>query len=333
MDDYREAQAGIDDLHKQINESPKLLRQFLQQLNETQNNAMFVQQPLSQTNEPFDVRVRNEVIKHFEIYRNIFHSKIIAPLKQINKDDEIIGKIEKGLDTLQTVFHSRLDSNPNFFYSFQGKGDFYSDLDDDVKNFWDRFSPALAAQQSKLSTELNLMNKSCDSLKQTLTDLKTDEAQITARMEQIEFPLGKIPIGLNESIAVFPLLISIGFLVSLSLFSDTIRLRRNLHNLYNQKDPGTLIYTDEEISLIAPLWIDPLQPKKTQIKKLIGFSVPFFIFVISILIIIYTWLLPGPGVLDISYTWWIYSIVYLICFLLCISSFKKMLEELSTYEK
>jgi peptidoglycan hydrolase CwlO-like protein len=67
MDDYREAQAGIEDLHKQINESPKLLRQFLQQLNETQNNAMFVQQPLSQTNEPFDIRVRNEVIKHFEI--------------------------------------------------------------------------------------------------------------------------------------------------------------------------------------------------------------------------------------------------------------------------
>lgn len=333
MDDYREAQTGIDDLHKQINESPKLLAKFLQQLSEPQNNAMFVQHALPQTNEPIEVRVRNEVIRHFEIYRNIFHQKILAPLKLINSDDEIINRLEKGLDTLQIIFHSKLDSNPDFFYSFSGKGGFYSDLDNDVKNFWERFSPALAVQQEKLNTELVSINKFCDSLKQTLHNLKTDEEQIVERMEQIEFPLGKIPIGLNESIAVFPLLISIGFLLSLSLFSDTIKLRRKLHDLYKRKDPARTVFTEEQISLIAPLWIDPLLPKINQRRKLILLSIPFIIFILSVVFIIYTWLLPGPAILDTSYTWWIYSSVYLICFLLCISSFKKMLEELSAYEK
>jgi len=331
MDDYKQAQAGIEDLHKQINESPRLLALFLQQLNEPRSNAMFVQQPLHATNEPMDFRVRNEVIKHFEIYRDIFRQKILAPLKLINKDDVIINQLEKGLDTLQIVFHTKLDSNPDFFYSFSGKGGFYSDLDKDVKSFWDRFSPYLAAQQEKLNTELISMNKSCDSLKQTLHNLKADEEQIVARMDQIEFPLGKIPIGLNESIAVFPLLISIGFLLFLSLFSDTILLRRKLHDLYKQKDPARTVFTEEQISLVAPLWIDPLQPKQNQRLKFLLLSVPFIIFVLSVSIIIYTWMLPGPAILDISYTWWIYSSVYLLCFILCVSGFRKILKELSGY--
>jgi hypothetical protein len=294
---------------------------------------MSVQQPLSAVNEPIDVLVRNEVIRHFETYRNIFHEKILAPLKLINKNDIIIKGIEKGLDTLQIIFHSRLDNNPNFFYSFSGKGGFYSELDNDVINFWNRFSPELTIQQEKLNTELLSANKSCDSLKEVLNNLTADEEQIVARMEQIEFPLGKIPIGLNESIAVFPLLIAIGFLVSLSLYSDTARLRRKLHGLYNLKDPGKTVFTDEQISLIAPLWIDPLNPAKSQIKKLLLFLIPFIIFLISVAIIIYTWMLPGPAVLDTSYTWWIYSSVYLTCFILCISGFRKMLRDISEYKK
>ena len=129
-----------------------------------------------------------------------------------------------------------------------------------------------------------------NSLDSNLKLLKDKENETSNRLKEIEFPFGKIPVSINQSISFFPIGLGIGFLICSILLADTIKLRKayyneitkdNTHN--EKKERG------KKISIMAPLWIDPTTRKTYQIIKFIIILMPLVFFGISIYYISHSW--------------------------------------------
>ena len=333
---FKNVQSGINNLQRAIKRSPEELREFvMREINSSQNQNFTPnqqQQAIESVSNKDNLNklVENELEKHFQDYKKILINEIIQPLDSLGEKD--LTKFISDLDTLQNIFYSNYNENPDFWHTYAGKEDFFFAFDRNVNSYFSQFIEKLEKGKNDVTERLKRENHSKDSLINVVEKQKDIEQQITARMEQIEFPFGKIPIGLSESIAVFPLLITVGFLFLLSLLRETIKLRKNLHSLYLQKDPERQVFTDTQISLIAPLLIDPLLPVKSQRIKVILITLPLIIFITAVCIAIYTWTLPGAVIITASDTWWIYTILYLLSLILCIINFNKLFADLDMKE-
>lgn len=333
---FKNVQSGINNLQRAIKRSPEELREFvMREINSSQNQNFTPnqqQQAIESVSNKDNLNklVENELEKHFQDYKKILINEIIQPLDSLGEKD--LTKFISDLDTLQNIFYSNYNENPDFWHTYAGKEDFFFAFDRNVNSYLSQFIEKLEKGKNDVTERLKRENHSKDSLINVVEKQKDIEQQITARMEQIEFPFGKIPIGLSESIAVFPLLITVGFLFLLSLLRETIKLRKNLHSLYLQKDPERQVFTDTQISLIAPLLIDPLLPVKSQRIKVILITLPLIIFITAVCIAIYTWTLPGAVIITASDTWWIYTILYLLSLILCIINFNKLFADLDMKE-
>ena len=96
------------------------------------------------------------------------------------------------------------------------------------------------------------------------SDIETGMKGLANRFDQFESPIGKIPLGFNEVIAMFPMLLAIGFLVYSFLLTQVMRLRIELRNKYQSGDPFGITKVDHFVSFLGPLWINPLAAKNEQ---------------------------------------------------------------------
>jgi hypothetical protein len=176
--------------------------------------------------------------------------------------------LTKQLGSLQIEFKRKLEENPSFWKTFNGKVGLSFKLDEEVNLFWEKYDSTIEGHSYKLKQELSKLEDMQEQNKNELGKLKSKEKDIAHRLNHIESPIGKLPIGLNESVLVLPIVLAIGFLVCALLFCDTIRLRKAFHNLLQREDPGGVILTDRQIALIAPLWIDPVNPEQNQAIQL-----------------------------------------------------------------
>jgi hypothetical protein len=276
------------------------------------------------------------VQNQFDDYQKTLRESVIKPLQAIDKKDLVvfdIAAIEAGLDTLQIAFSEELEQNPEFWRMYTGKLNFYGGLDDKINRFWEIHGSGIEKQSDLLNTEIIRLQRTKAEFDSLLADLQERETQVASRLNQIEFPFGKLPIGLSESIAVFPIILAIGFLLLAILLRDTIQLRKSYHLLYQRKDPNKEILTDEQIMLIAPLWIDPLNPNKKNIISLIILSIPFLIFIVSCIMILYSWTIPGLLRLEETLNWWLYGGMFSLSFLLFIYGYRQIARELQLYEE
>jgi len=107
------------------------------------------------------------------------------------------------------------------------------------------------------------------------SDIETSMKGLANRFDQFESPIGKIPLRINEVIAMFPMLLAIGFLVFSFLLTQVMRLRIELKNKYQSEDPFGITKVDHFISFLGPLWIDPLAAKNEQRLRLTVLFAPF----------------------------------------------------------
>lgn len=123
-------------------------------------------------------------------------------------------------------------------------------------------------------------------LELNLEEIQKQQNEIASRLNQIESPIGKLPIGLGESISFFPIALSIIFLIYSFILSDMIMLRGELHQWHKKLRLN--------VSIIAPLWIDPitLKDRKSmfqlhrELAKLIVYIIPIIIFGVTLYIIL-----------------------------------------------
>ena len=102
--------------------------------------------------------------------------------------------------------------------------------------------------------------------------------KLANRFDQFESPLGRIPLGFSETIAVFPLILAVGFFIYSFILRQVMHLRKELHNRYRDDDPLRQLDTDRYVSLLAPLWIDTLTPKRKQLPQLAILFIPGILF-------------------------------------------------------
>lgn len=353
ISNYRTAQKGIKELQSKITNAPTALRHFILSLNRrdmpraSQGDITFQS---AQTARPIppaspcdslegmkewvDCMVKEQVLSQFEEYRKILESEIVKPLKTLDgKETSVIklAELKTKVEFLHTSFEEELEKNPRFWETVENKAGFSVKLNKIVKDFWGGFSSVIEGQSQKLEEKLTTLKREKDKLEEQQAELKSKEGEVVRRLDNIESPLGKLPVGINESVLVFPPVLAICFLIGTFLFCEVNRLRKGFHNMYQMNDPDRTILTNQQVALIAPMWIEPLKPRREQIFQIFIVLLPFMIFVAACGLIIYCWVIldtfPGAGPLQR----WIWSGLYLSSLGIFIYGCLKVITELRHY--
>jgi hypothetical protein len=356
---YRRAQSGIEKLQTQIEDGPEDLREFIREIeNADPEDAETLLPSGSRSQEPGDKQWQSEpcspvdarpgealreewldcmvgkwVQIQFAGYQEILDDEILGSLQELEDGSTLlidIPTLERGLEELQGSLKDRLAWDEGFWETFSGKELFYRDIEADVVSFWETDGAMVIEQKERLESDLaDQRDEQADLIEQQAQRLKQEEG-IAARIEQIEFPFGKLPIGLEESVAVFPLLLAIGFLIVVSPLLEAMRLRRAFHTLHQQQDPGKEVLTDEQIALIAPLWIDPADPEQDRRVQLVALLAPALIFVLACGLIFYSWTLPAPYAASTA-SRWLYGVLYLLSAGLFVCGYRSIQTELGRH--
>lgn len=155
---------------------------------------------------------------------------------------------------------------------------------ENVNNHFLNDSPFYTFNQT-VTERLNQLQIRKSILEENLQNIEKQLNETSSRLDEIQSPIGKLPIGLVESIFLFPLALSIGFLIYSFLLVGTIRLRGEIHQQYKM--------LKKNVTVVAPLWIDPIKIKDSksllqlhwEISKLIVYFIPIVIFGITLFFI------------------------------------------------
>lgn len=175
-------------------------------------------------------------------------------------------------------------------------------------------------------------------LDETQKEVEAELATVAARLEdmkgwqEIETPFGTLPIGLNELTLLFPVLMAAGFMLCSSLFVESLLLRREFHGLTRATDPEGVVLPDERIALIAPLWIDPLQPRGHRIYRASILALPVIAYLAAIGLLLHNQLLAGPFLREARLNIVIYAILYLGSAAVIVEGVRRVWRALRRYE-
>lgn len=178
-------------------------------------------------------------------------------------------------------------------------------------------------EKSKIEIERQKSN-----MQVLLDNLNNSTLKLSIGVEQLELPVvGKLPIRFEDAIAVSPIALSIGFLVCSTILCQTIQIRKNINKLY--KDTGKNI----DITILAPLWLEPKRKKPFQSLQFVIFLIPLIIFVVSLIIIIYLiFFIEGKLISIAPYlNLPVYLFLYFLSAFLFFISFRNINHEISKY--
>lgn len=337
---FQQIKDGILELHRIMERGPEELRYFILNLPEDRAVRDDVAQSAIQSNVARDetldrrTRIRNEVSRRFDEYQSILQQRIYEPLRSLENDTLVIinlAEITTGFDSLKEIYARKLAENPQFWHTFRGKEEFYVGLDDDLEKFWGTHGAPIESQRAKLSDELPLLTANSNEMQQRLTDLQAEITTLDSRLKQIEFPFGKLPIGLDESVSLFPIILAIGFIICAGLLRDAIVLRDNFHRLYQQRDSNQKILTAEQIALIAPLWLDPVSSSRKQVGQFLLLATPFLIFLISSVLILNSWSISPSILFAGDFFRWFYVVLYCFSAILFLYGFGQVSKAVKSY--
>jgi hypothetical protein len=272
---FRRSHEGFGRLTNVIRSGPDELRAFLGSVSRevpmSERNAPFVQQtPVQQApqaepcaavagDERFSCLVLEHVRGQFDSYRNLLEAEVIGPLLAANGADAPLvdpSRLQEEIDRLEARFEARMAENPTFWRAYEEKGEFFVELEGDIGAFWQEYERLIAEQSEVLQREKAELVAAQAALLQDRADMEQLKGELKTRLDAIDTPFGKLPVGLNEAILGFPVLIAIGFLLCMRQLAETARLRRAFAALYRRRDPEGRLLTQQQIALIAPLWLD-----------------------------------------------------------------------------
>jgi hypothetical protein len=248
------------------------------------------------TNEWASCNLSQKIQSELDQINHILVQNVSGSLKSIDNESYLsdLQILQKGISGLK---NSSYQTDSMILFSNDSGLSQLNDLENQINNFRQTYNKTIEPTRVSLHNEiikqekeqgsefrnLNLTKNSL--LKERQTSL-SDRNKLEYRLNQTEFPFGKVPINLNESIATFPVALAIGFLISASYLANSIQVRKELHSWYKTryKDVDQSLL-DQRITLIAPLWVDPSNSVNTRIMKFTIFMIPLFIFIMSIFLI------------------------------------------------
>jgi septal ring factor EnvC (AmiA/AmiB activator) len=184
-------------------------------------------------------------------------------------------------------------------------------LQDDIREVSDARATA-EGERKRLEAEVARLHADKKRLESDQTASQARQSEIEKRLSSIQSPFGTLPIGLREGILSFPFVLAVAYLVSAGNLAESMRLRGTCHRLYRQWDQLGQVVTDGQLSLFAPLWIDPVLPARRQATAIGLLTVPVAIFVIALSLIVYVSSIAAAPPLRGGPAWTLYGLASVV---------------------
>jgi len=216
-------------------------------------------------------------------YEQFFKSSVLPSLAHLVADGSPLfdqNELDRQFAEVREALHKHINANPTFWHTFQGKGLMSVELNEEVRQLW----KALSAKIEPMSEALAERMKSADALKQKLMgnekQLAKQRETLQAQLARIKSPIGNLPIGLTESVLLFPILLAIGYVMAAANFLEQVRLRTSLMQAESFGGTSEDVLSSRELAQVAPLWIEP--KGKDVFWRWILLLIPAVVFLITV---------------------------------------------------
>jgi hypothetical protein len=158
-----------------------------------------------------------------------------------------------------------------------------------LDDYWSEFGSIIGREVNKINSTLLSLQSKKENLTLEKQQYASAKANITHRLNEVQFPVGKIPLGINEAISLFPFGLIAGFVVCTALLCKSIVFRKRYHLDYVRQYDQSYHRTGKMISEELPIWIDPVSALYAQVLKSGVILIPFVIFLLSWSLIVQSW--------------------------------------------
>lgn len=188
------------------------------------------------------------------------------------------------------------------------------------------------AQAAELSAEFEADR---GALELRTNEIEEKQRAIEQRLEDFQSPFGRLPLGLKEATLAFPFILAAGFIICALLLADLLRLRCEYHLLMESRSPsgpGTDQVRDR-VTLLAPLWLDPVRPGAANLAVVCLLSLPALAFVFSVWLILSGVLQPAEVEPSDRYLRIFYYTLYAVGTLLVITGIHRVARRWTAYRE
>jgi hypothetical protein len=315
---YVSANQGIGTLHNRLSQGPSELIKYIKLIeNSTRQTSTSETSPVQtgtpseigittfpacksysiRTQEWVECNVNAKVQSLIDEYDTILTNNLINPLKTLDsKSKQAIGfqDLIKAVHDLEARFNTTLAENPKFWNTVVGKAGLFTELDNQVNDFWKIYDFRINSERTSLENNIAKLKVRFSNLNNSLGELNKEQENIKKRIDEFESPIGKLTAGFNNVITVFPFVLGGGFLVCASILVETIRIRKAYFE-FHPMTRGRGRIRAGEVARTAPLWLDPKDENQNKIIRIFVLLLPLIIYFISIGLIYYTWTLSGSS--------------------------------------
>jgi len=193
-------------------------------------------------------------------YEQFFKNDVLPSLAQLTVEDRPLfdqDELDRQFAEVREALHKHIIAKPTFWYTVEGKGQMGVRLKEEVEQLWAGLSARIEPVAKKLSERMQSAGKRKRELHDNEKQLAKQRKELKIRLTKIRSPIGNLPIGLTESVLLFPILLAIGFVMATAGFLEQVRLRYSLLQAESRGGTSTDVLNSHELAHVAPLWIEP----------------------------------------------------------------------------
>jgi hypothetical protein len=147
--------------------------------------------------------------------------------------------------------------------------------------FYDKYQNKINKEITNLENLSQIKSKELTGLNNNLIELKENQKEIENRIEGFESPIGKLTIGFNDLLIIFPFALLIGFILIVSYLIASMNIRRKLIKFYPNSVENNNVVNENDIADVAPLWIDPKNKEQNKFIRWLVLIFPLILFIMS----------------------------------------------------
>jgi len=179
----------------------------------------------------------------------------------------------------------------------------------------------VADRHSGIEREIADLGSGVAEVQDALDQTRDRIAEITA-LQDIDTPFGPLPIGVNDLVMLFPVVLAAGFYLTMLLAAQVLELRQWYFRVVRRGAPD--FFTRRYVAMIAPVWVDPLRPFTERLRHCALLALPALLFVASIGLLIVNGLLWGDFMDEVRLARWSYYAAYAVGALLFAASARRL---------